>query len=65
MPGKRSYTGGPMVPYYPGTPDQEQVKYLRLICSRYLRGDANATELRLACESVTTILSQPAPELPR
>jgi len=52
MTGKRSYTGGPMVPYYPGSKAVETVKYLRLIASRFLKNNANAGELREAWSMV-------------
>lgn len=61
--GKRSFTGGPMVPYYPESPDREHAKFVRLMAGRYLRGSVTLKEFRdtmvAACYDLTGNAAEP------
>ncbi len=58
----RSTTGGPAVPYYPGTPVEEAAKHLRLMVTRFLAKRASLKEIEEAMAMLRQAVNDKEPE---
>jgi hypothetical protein len=55
----RSTTGGPAVPYYPGTPHKEAARHLRLTVTRYIADRASLDDIRNAMTELVSVAPVP------